>query len=115
MLAQVGAQVWDQVRAQVRAQVYRAGYGQHDAGWLAFYSYFSSAGLATADRIGGLFAISACGWWWPFEGAVILTERPTLLEMARGKLVAVEYADGLAIDRRPKDPKLSAKLRKAQK
>jgi hypothetical protein len=27
---------------------------------------------------------------------VILTERPTLLEMAAGKLVAIEYADGTA-------------------
>jgi len=100
---QVRDQVWDQVRDQVRGQVsgqvwgqvWRAGYGQHDAGWLSFYATFSSAALAACDRLAGLFALSACGWWWPFAGACVFTERPTRLEMDGGRLELVEYADGL--------------------
>lgn len=35
-----------------------------------------------------------------FKDAVILTERSTLLEMKRGELQRIEYADGLVIDHR---------------
>jgi len=90
--AQVGAQVWAQVRDQVRdqvwdqvgdqvgAQVGRAVWGQQDA-WLSFYAFFLEAcGLACAERLRGQIEIAkSAGWWWPFEGAVILTERPTAL------------------------------------
>ena len=41
-----------------------------------------------------------CGWWWPFEGAVILTERPSLLKRDGEHRLhnetgpAIEYPDG---------------------
>ena len=47
--------------------------------------------------------MAECGWWWPFEGAVILTERPTQLHMdSEGKLhnpsgPAVLYPDGFSV------------------
>jgi uncharacterized protein (TIGR02996 family) len=94
---QVRGQVWDQVRGQVRYQVNRCGYGHQDAGWLSFYSFFSAIGLSSCDRIFGLFNMSQCGWWWPFEGAVILTEMPIALEMEAGKLRYIRYADGLEV------------------
>jgi hypothetical protein len=109
---QVGDQVWAQVRDQVRDQVgdqvwdqvYRAGYGQHDAGWLAFYDFFKMSGIADAARLDGLYELCAsAGWWWPFQGAVIITERPNLLNRdERGRLhsenaPAIRYPDGWAI------------------
>lgn len=102
--AQVRDQVWDQVGAQVRDQVGRAGYGQHDASWLAFYDCFSNVcGLEICNKLRGLNLLAECGWWWPFAGAVILTERPnTLLRDDRGRLhnttgAAVGYPDGFAL------------------
>ena len=102
--AQVRDQVWDQVWDQVRDQVGRAGYGQHDASWLAFYDWFSNVcGLEICNKLRGLNLLAECGWWWPFAGAVILTERPnTLLRDDRGRLhnttgAAVGYPDGFAL------------------
>lgn len=97
--AQVRAQVWAQVGDQVRAQVGRCGYGQHDAGWLSFYAYFMAVTrLDCCRRLVPLMKLAeCCGWWWPFEGAIIFTERPSKLEMKGGKLVRVEYPDGFAV------------------
>ena len=93
--AQVRAQVWDQVGDQVRDQVDRCGYGQHDAGWLSFYSVF--AGLVpSVDRFGGLLKIAqSSGWWWPFANAVILTERPMCVH--RDHLNRLHRMDGPAV------------------
>ena len=41
---QVRDQVWNQVRDQVWDQMYTCSYGNQDAHWLAFYSYFLSVG-----------------------------------------------------------------------
>src|SRR5262249_27239401 len=44
-------------------------YGQHDAAWLgAFEGSSGLSGLAEVAR--------SAGWWWPYEGVVVLTERP---------------------------------------
>jgi hypothetical protein len=82
----------------------RAGYGQHDSGWLSFYDVFRRIGLKEIDQLNGIIQISQnCGWWWPFSGAVILTERPNLiardtanrLHSATGP--ALRYPDGWSI------------------
>jgi len=42
----------------------------------------------------------SCGWWWPYEGSVILTDRPETLHLdAQGRLhstseMATRYRDG---------------------
>ncbi len=100
---QVGAQVWDQVGAQVRdqvwdqvgAQVYRCACGQHDASWLGFYCAFK--GLITdVDRLDGVMQTArAAGWWWPFQHAVILTERP--ISIARDGANRLHCEDGPAL------------------
>jgi hypothetical protein len=115
--AQVGAQVEDPVRIQVRTQVrdqilgqilgqvYRAAYGQHDAGWLAFYDYFRAhCTVPETERLSGLIRVArSAGWWWPFESAVILTERPTVLHRdGQARLhcpdgPAIAYPDGWSI------------------
>ncbi len=101
---QVGDQVWDQVGDQVWAQVYQCGYGLHDANWLAFYEFFGEVcGLEICGKLAGLNLLSECGWWWPFENAVILTERPiSLLRDERFRLhnpsgPAIAYPDGFEV------------------
>ena len=93
---QVGDQVRDQVWDQVRDQVSRAAYGQHDANWLAFYDFFRSVGLEAPARLRGQMEVArSAGWWWPFEGAVILTERPT--EIHRNTDGRLHNEDGPAL------------------
>ena len=110
---QVGDQVLTQVRAQVLTQVvdqvgdhtYYCGYGHHDAEWLSFYDYMGGVvGIAAAERLAGLIALTkSCGWWWPFQGACILTERPChLARDQRNRLhcetrAAIEYPDGWGV------------------
>ena len=105
---QVWAQVRDQVRAQVwdqvRDQVSRAAWGQHDY-WLSWTDYFRRAcDLTVCDRLNGLNQIAqSAGWWWPFRGAVVFTERPTQLHRdGQGRLhhetqAALLYPDGWGI------------------
>ncbi len=101
---QVGDQVWDQVWDQVRDQVYKAGHGNQDAGWLSFYDYFlNETSVKNIDKITPLVQLARnCGWFWPLESVVIMTEKPTSLKMLSGKLhsldgPAIEYADGFKI------------------
>jgi hypothetical protein len=106
----VRASVWDGVRASVRAsvwdsvwdQVNKAGYGQHDASWLAFCRYFrDEASLDCCRKLDGLTdTAKSCGWWWPFKGAVIITDRHNSVRRdERGRLhnsngPSVTYPDG---------------------
>ena len=111
---QVGAQVGDQVRAQVGAQVWAqvgdqvnwyCGYGLHDANWLAWLDYFERAvGLKFATPISGLLESGrSCGWYWPYSGAVLFTERPTRLRrdtqhrLHSGDGAAIQYPDDWGI------------------
>jgi len=102
--AQVRDQVWAQVGAQVWAQVRDAAYGQHDAGWLSFYAAVARESIHGCERLVGLMTIArSAGWWWPFERAVILTERPCRLRRdGRGRLhstdgAAIQYPDGWGV------------------
>ena len=103
-LAQVRAQVWAQVRDQVGDQVYRAGYGSHDSGWLSFYSFFlSECAIEDCNKLQPLMNLTEnCGWFWPFENAVIFTERPKEIHLTNKKLhkdggPAILYKDGFSV------------------
>ena len=103
--AQVRDQVRDQVGDQVGAQVGDAFYGQHEAGWLGWASFFNRVcNIPGAEKIEPLARIAAnCGWVWFFSGAAIVTDRPRILSRDdQNRLhcesgAAVEYRDGFAI------------------
>ena len=63
---------------------------------MAFYQFFGGVvGLEAADPLAGLWDLAAtCGWWWPFERAVVVTPRPSELSMLSGRLAKVRYPDG---------------------
>jgi hypothetical protein len=91
-------------------------WGQHEAYWIAFYLFPQEQGLVTYDpkrseQLGLWATISrSAGWWFPYDGVVVVTERPTKvvqetvtsswpygvnsrrLHSADG--AALEYADG---------------------
>lgn len=89
-----GAQLWettaalaDRIRAGVVADLSKrpedesgvrlvlldAVLGQHDAAWLAAFD-------GRGDRLDGLAEVARhAGWWWPYERAVVISERPEAL------------------------------------
>ena len=99
---QIDNQVWDQIRAQVWEQVWRAGYGSHDANWLGFFEFFKQElNFEICDKLTPLMKLAEhCGWWWPFKGAVILTEKPNSIHRDQENRLhsmteaALSYPDG---------------------
>ena len=101
--AQVGDQVWDQVRDQVGDQVGAAVYGSHEASWMGFYDFFRRH-FGLAEKASGLAEVTQiCGWVWPFSGAVIITDRPSVIALDGEKRLhcgtgpAIKYRDGFAV------------------
>ncbi|NUP54110.1 MAG: hypothetical protein HOW97_43360 [Catenulispora sp.] len=86
----------DAERVALRIALTHAVHGQFDAAWLPLYE---AAGMACGL---GRMARSA-GWWWPFEKAVVITERPLALRLDdQGRLhsgdgPALAYPDGFAL------------------
>jgi hypothetical protein len=103
---QVAGCVWGVVRWQIE-QIERptasAGYGQHDAHWLAFYDALGQFGLDVSPLDGLTEIAAACGWWWPFKDCCILAERHSRLACdTYGRLhspagPAVVYPDGWSV------------------
>ncbi|GGN21823.1 hypothetical protein FHR83_002194 [Actinoplanes campanulatus] len=81
-------------------------YGQHDGTWL---STFEAAARVCpgADLMTGLAGLARVarhsGWWWAFEGAAVLSERPVTLardnvgRLHRGDGPAMEFTDGYGL------------------
>lgn len=83
--------------------VFDALYGQFEAGWLSFYSVFEGL-VDEVEKLRGVMEIAqSAGWWWPFEGIAVLTERPkSILLDEEGRLhseseAAVSYRDGWSL------------------
>ncbi|MFF1906944.1 DUF6745 domain-containing protein [Kitasatospora sp. NPDC058218] len=102
-------------RTAVRLALLDAVRGQHDAPWFAA---FEAAGVLTgtpageadrADKAGqaGVEALAevarGAGWWWPYEGVALVSERPVALHrdeagrLDRADGPALEFADGFAL------------------
>lgn len=80
----------------VRLLLLDAVLGQHDAAWLAAFDGSEALeGLAEVAR--------SAGWWWPYENAVVVAERPETLHrdeagrLDRGDGPALAYPDGFAL------------------
>ncbi|PNG91784.1 hypothetical protein SMF913_27249 [Streptomyces malaysiensis] len=83
----------------VRLALLDAVLGQHDAPWLA-----AVADEAESDPLAGVAAVArAAGWWWPYEKAAIVAERPVELHrdeagrLDRGDGPALAFPDGFAL------------------
>ncbi|MFE4369460.1 DUF6745 domain-containing protein [Streptomyces sp. NPDC056835] len=83
--------------AEIRAVLLDAVLGQHDAAWLAAFD-------GRSERLEGLAEVARhAGWWWPYERAVVICERPVALyrdeagRLDRGDGPALAYPDGFAL------------------
>ncbi|MFD9422942.1 MULTISPECIES: DUF6745 domain-containing protein [unclassified Streptomyces] len=81
----------------IRLRLLDAVLGQHDAAWLAAFD-------GRGDRLTGLAEVARnAGWWWPYEHAVVISERPEVLHrdeagrLDHGEGPALAYADGFAL------------------
>ncbi|MET7871084.1 DUF6745 domain-containing protein [Streptomyces cyaneofuscatus] len=81
----------------VRLVLLDAVLGQHDAAWLAAFD-------GRGDRLRGLAEVARnAGWWWPYERAVVISERPEVLHrdeagrLDHGAGPALAYPDGFAL------------------
>ncbi|MFH8478670.1 DUF6745 domain-containing protein [Streptomyces sp. DSS69] len=81
----------------VRLVLLDAVLGQHDAAWLAAFD-------GRGDRLTGLTEVARnAGWWWPYEKAVVISERPEVLHrdeagrLDHGAGPALAYPDGFAL------------------
>ncbi|MEU6624139.1 DUF6745 domain-containing protein [Streptomyces litmocidini] len=81
----------------VRLVLLDAVLGQHDAAWLAAFD-------GQGERLAGLAAVAGhAGWWWPYENAAVLCERPVELHrdeagrLDRGDGPALAFRDGFAL------------------
>ncbi|MEU2404346.1 DUF6745 domain-containing protein [Streptomyces rubiginosohelvolus] len=81
----------------VRLVLLDAVLGQHDAAWLAAFD-------GHGDRLAGLAEVARnASWWWPYENAVVITERPDVLHrdeagrLDHGEGPALAYGDGFAL------------------
>ncbi|MEU2795982.1 MULTISPECIES: DUF6745 domain-containing protein [unclassified Streptomyces] len=81
----------------VRLLLLDAVLGQHDAAWLAAFD-------GHGERLAGLAEVARnAGWWWPYEHAVVITERPDVLHrdeagrLDHGEGPALAYGDGFAL------------------
>ncbi|MER7536833.1 DUF6745 domain-containing protein [Streptomyces sp. NPDC097704] len=83
------AEAADADAAEVRLLLLDAVLGQHDAAWLAA---FDGHGV----RLAGLATVAEhAGWWWPYENAVVICERP--LELHRDEAGRLDRGDGPAL------------------
>ncbi|MEU3300026.1 DUF6745 domain-containing protein [Streptomyces sp. NPDC006678] len=79
----------DAERKAVRLVLLDAVLGQHDAAWLAAFE-------GRGDRLTGLARVAEhAGWWWPFEKAVVICERP--VELHRDEAGRLDRGDGPAL------------------
>jgi hypothetical protein len=80
-------------------------FGAHDASWLSFYDFFlNELNIKNCRRLEPLMKLAeVCGWWIPFDTAVILEDRPRKLVFDNRNLLhnetgpSVEYSDGFSV------------------
>ena len=85
--------------------ILECGFGQHDASWLAFYSFFADeCDLKSAQPVKPLAELCAhCGWWWPFDELCIFSERPKVLSLNQRGLLhnetgpAIQFRDNFSV------------------
>ncbi len=106
---QIGDQIVDNLQEKIcksiKNQLNVACYGPHDLYWLGFYQFLKvELGLKSKADPGPQIELAKnCGWWWPFEGAVVLTEHPVSMSLdEEGRLhsetdMAIKYSDGFGL------------------
>jgi Domain of unknown function (DUF6745) len=112
---EVWERIWAEIQAdvdrhpptvqQLESQIWASVQGQYEANYLGFMDFFRRyTDVEGPEQLVGLIKVAqASGWWWPFSGAVILTERPLHIHRdAQNRLhhaneAAILYPDGFGV------------------
>lgn len=89
-------------RQKLDEQLSSCCYGQHDANWLSFFSFFRiECNAPEVQNIEGLEIVCQnSGWWFPFRGLAIMTDRPLHIDrdeenrLHSEDRMAIRYPDG---------------------
>ena len=102
------------VKGMIESQFNQCGYGTHDASWLSFYDFFDCdlfvdpiQDLNLPEIIKPLRPLiemsKQIGWWWPFDDAVVISERPKSVtindqdQLHHTHKPAISWEDGFSI------------------
>ena len=102
---QSGYEVWKQFWGKTRAQAgyvsHHSAHGHHFVSDFAVIDFYSAVFPKIAKPLQGVMEVArSAGWWWPFENAVVISERPVELHLdPEGRLhntegMALRYPDG---------------------
>jgi len=105
---QLSGQLWDQLWDQLRGQLSNYFAGSHWAAWEVFYDFCKKIGVRYNEWQSTTLDLWIqqslnCHWWWPYEGIVLASERPTICRTDdRGRLHSMEgpalgYSDGWGV------------------
>jgi len=78
--------LWVSLGVSLRASLWDSYWGQQEQYWIGFYQFAQQIGVnytaasATQLQLWADIAASA-GWWWPYAGTVIISERATMVHM----------------------------------
>lgn len=79
-------------------------FGNHNASWLSYYDYFINETSVTLDKkIVNLIEIAkVCGWWYPYENAVVIQQRPSFINFEDGIVQSttgptIQFPDGYSV------------------
>jgi hypothetical protein len=101
MFNKIWNKVWNKINNQLRnLLLYEVFYGQHDAHWLAFYSYCMQVlRIETAKQFVVLFMLLSqeVNWWFPTEKTVYATKKPKECVFEKRKFVKLVYQDNYTI------------------
>ena len=104
---QLAGQLRDQLQDQLQGQLQVAVWGLSDTPWVAWWAFARHIGVRLTepqDRwLTAMESMCGTGWWWPFEGTVVLTERPAAHHFDGEQRLhnvggpAIEFGDGWAV------------------
>jgi len=104
----IGDSVIANIENSIKEATALACWGQHDIGWISYFSYYRDAGLLAMDENFSIIDMwldlaKSAGWCYTFENLVVVCEKPTELHFnASGQLhkdgdMALKYSDGYGL------------------
>jgi len=105
--SQLRSQLASQLGSQLESQLGECFWGQHEAAWVACYTFCAEIGVGYGieldARLGWWADLArSCGWWWPYENWVLIADRPLAIRWDDAEVPrlhadgepALEYRDG---------------------
>jgi hypothetical protein len=94
--SKVLSQIWNQIRNQAWNYIL---YGQHDAHWIAHYSYCAQVLRIEFPKktVPLMLLAQEVNWWIPAEQTVYVVRKPKECVLENGKFVKLVYQDGYTI------------------